>query len=230
MTICVAYMRCSGDSQVDGDTWSRQSSAINRYCEANSITIDEFFRDEGVTGKMELEGRSGLSECLQYVREHSIQLVIVEDSTRLARDMIVAEVLIREFQKLGVRVISASGGIDLTEGDDSNPTAKLIRQILAAVSEFERCCIVLKLRGARQRLKAQGLRMEGRRPYGQDPDRPEEHKVLAQMIALRDQGNSPEQVTRFLNAAGTPTRYGKAWIAQGVARILQRNPRQSVAA
>jgi hypothetical protein len=97
-------------------------------------------------------------------------MVLVESSDRLARDLIVAEVVIREFQKVDVRVVAASGGIDLTAGDDSNPTAKLVRQILAAVSEFDRCVISLKLRAAKDRMKARGEKAEGRKAFGENPD------------------------------------------------------------
>jgi DNA invertase Pin-like site-specific DNA recombinase len=149
--------------------------------------------------------------------------------------MIVAEVIIREFQKVGVKVISASGGMDLTEGNDANPTAKLIRQILAAVAEFDRCVIVLKLRGARQRIRKEGRRpgaknystdpvlnqtAEGRKPFGQkDGEKP----ILDRMIALKSEGQNPQQIAHILNSEGVPTRYGKQWCAPTVAKILKRN-------
>jgi DNA invertase Pin-like site-specific DNA recombinase len=138
--------------------------------------------------------------------------------------MIVAEVIIREFQKIGVRVISASGGVDLTEGDDSNPTAKLIRQILAAVSEFDRCCIVLKLRGARDRKRAETGKCEGRRAFG---DKDGERTILDRMIALRSDGQNPEQIAGILNNEGVPTRGTKKgkgpWKAATIAKILARH-------
>ena len=227
MIAAVSYMRCSGDGQIDGDTWDRQRECNLKYTTPNGIEIVEEFRDEGVTGKMELEGRAGLSACLQYVREHGIGLVIVESSDRLARDMIVAEVIIREFQKIGVKVISASGGVDLTEGNDANPTAKLIRQILAAVAEFDRCVIVLKLRGARERQKAETGRCEGRKGYGEHPDYPEEKAVVARMIVLRSEGNKPDEIAQILNSDGVPTRgtkKGKSpWHPSTISKILARN-------
>lgn len=217
--IAVTYMRCSGESQIQGDTWERQGTVILKYAVANNILIEKEFRDEGITGKMELEGRAGLSACLQYVRENKLTMVLIEDSTRLARDMIVAEVVIREFQKIGVRVIAASGGIDLTEGDDSNPTAKLIRQILAAVSEFERCCIVLKLRGARQRKKEATGKCEGRLEYGKKPG---EDQVLLEMMSLRRSGRSYDTIADILNQSHTPTRMGGRWYGPTVAKIVKR--------
>lgn len=219
MTIAVSYLRVSGDSQIAGDGFPRQQQIIEKYASAHGIDIAFQFRDEGVTGKMELEGRAGLSGCIQYVRENNIGIVIVEDSTRLARDMIVAEVVIREFQKIGVKVISASGGIDLTEGDDSNPTAKLIRQILAAVSEFERCCIVIKLRGARQRKRETQGKCEGRRAYGEKPG---EEVGLDIIKRHRAEGFSSRTIASALNTAKIPTRSGVKWRASVVSKIVAR--------
>ena len=215
----VSYLRCSGENQIQGDTWDRQQSVILKYATPNSFEVVKEFRDEGVTGKMELEGRSGLSACIEYVRTEGIKVVLIEDSTRLARDMIVAEIVIREFQKIGVRVISASGGVDLTEGDDSNPTAKLIRQILAAVSEFERCCITLKLRGARERKREATGRCEGVLPFG---DKPGEASSLEMMKSLRAAGLSCDKIADALNANGIPARRGGPWRGDTVNRILKR--------
>lgn len=216
----VSYLRVSSEGQISGDGFPRQREKIQSYAAANSITLLEEFRDEGVTGKMELEGREGLSACLEYVRSKEVKVVLIEDSTRLARDMIVAEVVIREFQKIGVRVISASGGVDLTEGDDANPTAKLIRQILAAVSEFERCCITLKLRGARERKRKATGRCEGSKPYGTLEG---EADWLQQMRGLRVvDGLSCDKIAALLNDKGVPARRGGKWLGCTVNRILKR--------
>lgn len=217
--LSVSYLRCSGENQIQGDTWDRQQSTILKYASANGIEVSKEFRDEGVTGKMELEGRGGLSACIEYVRTQDVKVVLIEDSTRLARDMIVAEVVIREFQKIGVRVISASGGVDLTEGDDSNPTAKLIRQILAAVSEFERCCINLKLRGARDRKREATGKCEGSKPFG---DKPGEAATLHQMRSLRAAGFTFDQIAEALNANNIPARKGGNWMGCTVNKILKR--------
>ena len=43
----------------------------------------------------------------------------------------------------------------------------LIRQVLGAVSEFEKGMLVLKLRGARERLRASGKKVEGRKSHAE---------------------------------------------------------------
>lgn len=216
---CVSYMRCSGDGQILGDTWERQREVILKFASANSHDLISEFRDEGVTGKMELENRAGLSACMQLIQANNIQLVLVESSDRLARDMIVAEVIVREFQKIGVRVVAASGGIDLTAGDDLNPTAKLIRQILAAIAEFDRCVTVLKLRGARERLRTKNGKCEGRISFGKKPS---EAQTLEQMIAWRATGATCQKIADDLNTCRYKSRSGKKWHRSSVAKILSR--------
>ena len=221
ITRAVAYQRCSGEGQIGGDTWDRQDEAIQTYANTHSIHIVHTFRDEGVTGKMELEGRSGLSACIEFVRENGIDLVLVESSDRLARDMIVAEVIVREFQKAGVKVVSASGGIDLTEGNDTNPTAKLIRQILAAIAEFDRCVTVLKLRGARQRKRQQAGKCEGRKAFGEASAK--EAEVLSRILYLRKVSKfTCADIATDLNTFGYGTRDGGLWHRSSIAKILAR--------
>ena len=227
MTNTVIYMRVSGDTQIKGDGFPRQRLACEKYAAANSLQIVKEFVDEGVTGKMELENREGLSACIHYVRENGISLVLVEDSTRLARDLIVAEVCIREFQKAGVRVVAASGGIDLTEGNDANPTAKLVRQILAAVSEFERCVITLKLKAAKLRKRDPDSSTydpnyrEGKKPYGMLPG----EAAILTFMDMRRRSIPPttfQQIAHELNYDKKFARSGKPWTVGAVHKILQR--------
>lgn len=216
----VAYLRCSGRGQIDGDTWERQSEAIAAYADANRVLVSNDFRDEGISGKTELEGRSGLTALLGYLEENpTCKLVLVESSDRLARDSLVAEILIREFQKLGVKVIAASGGVDLTSGDDVNPTAKLIRQILASIAEFDRCVTVNKLRAARERIKAKEGKCEGQKSFGELPG---ESKALKEMKVQKALGRSAEQIAKHLTFHQYKTRAGGPWHPATVAKILSR--------
>lgn len=223
MIQAVTYMRCSGDGQIVGDTWDRQLEAVSKYAKANDVHIVREFRDEGITGKTELSDREGLSACIDFVQMEGIKLVLIEDSTRLARDLVVSEVIVMQFQKIGVRVVAASGSVDLTAGNALNPTAKLIRQILAAVSEFERACITLKLNGARKRIRDAGGKAEGVYPYGEDPKRPEEAPVLADMLALRKQGMNYMRIASHINALGYRGREGGEWKMPTVGKILRRH-------
>jgi len=189
MTTAFAYLRCSGQGQIEGDTWDRQLTAIRNFAAVHHFEIVAEYRDEGVPGKTELENRPGLAACLERVENNGVKVVIIEMADRLARDSVISEVIIRQFQKAGCRVISASGNVDLTAGDDSNPTAKMIRQVLAVVAEFDRCVTVLKLRAARERQRSKIGRCEGRKPFGTKTG---EASTLERILHFKKFGYTPE--------------------------------------
>lgn len=68
---------------------------------------------------------------------------------------------------------------------DDTPTANLIRQVLGAVSQFEKAMIVTKLNGARDRKPATGVKVEGRKSYIEKEGGPELVRLLSARIAIR---------------------------------------------
>jgi DNA invertase Pin-like site-specific DNA recombinase len=67
--------------------------------------------------------------------------------------------------------------IDLIAADnpgsflDDTPTAKLVRQVLGAISEFDKAMTVAKLRGARERKRRDTGKCEGRKSHAErDPE------------------------------------------------------------
>ena len=124
----------------------------------------EEFSDLGVSGTRERAGRPGLAALLDRLESNGVRTVVVERADRLARDLMVQEVIVGQFTKIGARILTADG-IDLTSSDD-DPTRRLIRQVLGAIAEFEKNITVLKLRAERERKRNRGERVEGAKPYG----------------------------------------------------------------
>jgi DNA invertase Pin-like site-specific DNA recombinase len=217
----VSYIRVSGKGQADGDGPERQMKAISRFAKANGFTLmDEPFADLGVSGTRELADRPGLAALLDRLESNGVRTVIVERADRLARDLMVQEVIVAQFARLGARILTADG-VDLTSLDD-DPTRRLIRQILGAVSEFEKNILVLKLRAARERKRRRGERVEGVKPYGHFPA---EAAVIRRMRELRRKPakqarRSLEAVAAQLNAEGHRNRAGRPWSKQLVAHVL----------
>jgi DNA invertase Pin-like site-specific DNA recombinase len=219
----VSYLRCSGLGQVDGDTWDRQSAAIAKYVKSHGLEVIDEFRDAGVSGTKDLDNRPGLAALLDRVEANGVKIVLVENATRLARDLMVGEVILQQLTNAGCKVIAADSGTDLS-ADSDDPTRRLIRQVLGAVAEFDRRVTVMKLRAARERKRSRGERCEGRKPFGSIPG---ETETLARLRELRrkppkGKRNSLQQVCDALNAEGRPTRSGKPWTKQAVNRILGR--------
>jgi DNA invertase Pin-like site-specific DNA recombinase len=212
----VSYLRVSTVGQVAGDGFPRQREAIQTYAERNGIEVVGEFRDEGVSGTVDHGEREGFKALLERIAGNCVRLVLIERPDRLARDLLVQETLLASLIRLGVRVVDASG-TDLT--DQSDPSRVLIRQVLGAVAQHDRACLVAKLRAARQRKRSATGRCEGRKPFG---SRVGEDRGVERIRQLRSEGLSVRAVTERLNAEGIPSRGGKSWSFGSVGRIARR--------
>jgi DNA invertase Pin-like site-specific DNA recombinase len=221
-TPAFSYLRVSGKGQLKGDGFERQRDAVARFARANGYAVVEEFRDEGVSGTKELASRPGLAALIDRVESDGVQTVLVERADRLARDLMVNEVIVHQFMRVGARVITADGA-DLTTADD-DPTRTLIRQVLGAVAQFEKSVLVMKLRAARDRTRLKRGRCEGRKPYGFYPG---EAAVLDRINQLRRKPkNGPRRslaaIAHVLNQEGFPTRGGRPWAPGTVHAIVTR--------
>jgi len=221
MAKAVSYLRVSGIGQVKGDGFPRQREAIREFAKAAGLELVGEYRDGGVSGTHELENRIGLSELLERVAGNGVSAVVVENSSRLARDLLVSEAIIAQFRREGVAVFDASTGQDLTAADD-DPTRKFIRQVLGAVAEFEKAMLVAKLKTARERRRKETGRCEGPKPFGELPG---EDETLARMRKLRRKPRggtrrSYAEIARILNEEQRPPRKAAEWSRGTVAAIL----------
>jgi len=215
MTHAFAYLRVSGLAQVDGQGFDRQLSAISKYAEDHDIVITGVYREEGVTGNSELDGRPALQALILDLLANGTRLVLVEKLDRLARALIVQETILQDLTRRGITMVSVSEP-DLCNDD---PTRTLIRQILGAFFEYERKMITSKLSDARRRLRAKNGKCEGRKSFG---FRPGEAETLDYIMKNHAQGQSPDAIANSLDALKIPTRYGKRWHAGTVSKILKR--------
>lgn len=199
--------------QVEGDGFNRQRIAIGNFAAANGYEIAQWFEERGVSGKTEWEQRPAWVDMVSQF--NGVRTIIIERLDRLARDLFIQEYVLKDLKKRGVVLLTAAG----EETGDADPTRVLFRQILGAISAYDRANIVLKLRSARSRKKAQTGRCEGRKPYGNTEA---ERVVLCRIVNEKSNAKTPTEIARALNAEGVPPRSGKQWTAWTVNRILRR--------
>lgn len=155
-------------------------------------------------------------ELMTALHADGVKLVLCEALHRLARDLMVQESIIHDMKRHGFELVSVQEP-DLCSDD---PSRKLMRQIMGAFAEYEKTMIVVKLAGARQRMKAKTGSCEGRKRYGHFPG---EQVVVDRMKALRAAGATYEAIATTLNSEGVkPRKQDAAWHAGHVHRLLTR--------
>jgi len=156
------YTRTSSASNVEGDSKERQQLSIINYAEREGIKIVAQASDDAVKGGDPIGSRTGLGRLIDYcITNEDVQLILVERADRFSRDQVVQEMGYMELAKYQIEIIpvDAPGYFTL----DPTPSQTMIRQILGAVAQFEKDSLVLKLRGARERIRATGKKCEGRK-------------------------------------------------------------------
>lgn len=223
MKAAVSYLRVSGKGQVSGDGFPRQRAAIAQFAKQHRISMLEEFTDEDVSGTKELEARTGLAALLDRLESNDVDAVLIENASRIARDLLISEVIIGQLRDRGVRVVAADSGQDLTaDGDD--PTRTLIRQVLGAVAEFEKTVLVSRLRAARDRVRLRSGRCEGPVPFG---ERPSEAPAVEMIRELRRKPRGQprlgyQRIAKILNERGVLSRSGKPWSRSSIQLVVER--------
>jgi DNA invertase Pin-like site-specific DNA recombinase len=160
----VGYARTSSAANAfgaDKDSEARQRSAIESYAKSAGLQVAGWFYDAAVSGADAIDSRAGFAAMLAFCAEHGIKMIVLEGASRFSRDLLVQESGFAMLRKQGLTLIAADDPDAFTS---DTPTAVMVRQILGAVSQFEKNGIVAKLKGARDRRSAAiGKRMRAAR-------------------------------------------------------------------
>ena len=132
-----------------------QLKPLRDYCKARSWTIVEEFTDYCSGAK---DTRPRLDELMTAARRRSIDCVAVWKLDRFGRSLKHLVTALDELKSLGVAFVSYQESIDLT-----TPAGRLMMQIIAAMSEFERELIRERVKAGIANAKAKGKRV-GRKP------------------------------------------------------------------
>src|SRR5262249_25208847 len=216
MVKAVGYMRTSSAANVgEGkDSEKRQRAAIKSYTEAAGYEIVDWFYDKAVRGADPVDTRAGFKAMLDRIEGNGVKSIIVESPDRFARDLIVQLTGHDLLKGRGVALIPASAPDFFTE---ETPTAVLVRQVLGAIHQFEKASLVAKLRAARERKRAAGHKVEGRKFLAEK--RP---KAVAMARELRRQHRrmSLRDISTALAEAGHITPRGKHYSASAISSML----------
>ena len=225
MAKAYGYLRVSGQGQVEGQGFDRQLEAVQGYAEGAGFEIVGVYHEEGISGTQG-EDRPAFREMIGEILRNGVRVVIVESLDRLAREYRIQEHLLIYLVSKGIDLISANTGENVTQAIQADPMKKALVQIQGIFSELDKSLLVRKLRKAREKVKAERGKCEGRKAYGEDS--PEEQKVVQRIKLMRrkrrggHKGMSLQQIADKLNAEGIGTKTGKLWARATVKGVLDR--------
>jgi site-specific DNA recombinase len=205
----VGYIRVSTEDQArEGVSLAAQQAKLEAYGVVKDWTVD-IIRDEGASAK-HLK-RPGVQRLLTLVHAGEVDVVMIYKLDRLTRSVVDLDKLMKVFDKHGVALVSLQESLDATTA-----TGRLMMNLLASVSQWEREVIGERTKDAMQHLKTQGKVYS--RPVVDDTT------TLARIHTLRAQGATLQEIADALTQTGVHTARGGTWAAATILGILRRHP------
>lgn len=163
----VIYARVSsiGDRQ---DT-TRQVRDLESYANSHSLIIDKIY-EEHISGAKKTQDRPVLSECLDYCLSNQIDILLLNELSRLGRsvDDVLSNVKLCKENHLNVYFQKEQLSIFNEEGKE-HPFLTIFIAVLATCAEMERENILFRLNSGKAQYIANGGKV-GRKEGYRKPD------------------------------------------------------------
>jgi DNA invertase Pin-like site-specific DNA recombinase len=227
MKKAVGYVRVSTVDQADnGASLDAQKAKIVAWCSLSGYSLAEVFTDRGISGKS-MKNREGLQQALASMGKGDA--LVVYSLSRLARSTKDAIAISELLSKRGADLVSLSEQIDTTSA-----AGKMVFRMLSVLAEFERDLISERTKGVLAYKKANGEKY-GPLPFGFVEDggrlveQVEETEVVAEILAMRKQGQTFLTIADTLNARNVHGKRGGRWHASSVRYLIGRQIPAAVA-
>ncbi len=221
MKQAIGYIRVSTEKQADkGVSLEAQQAKIEHWCKANGYELLKVYVDAGISGKR-MDTRKELLAALASLKKG--MALVSYSLSRLARST-------KDLIEISELVAKKKGDlVSLSESIDTTTAAgKMMFQMLAVLSEFERNLTAERTSGALQHKKATGQKYTNQTPYGFEAIEgrlvqvQQEAEVVAEIQAARAGGSTLQAIANSLNGRGIPTKTGKQWAPATIHLLLKR--------
>jgi DNA invertase Pin-like site-specific DNA recombinase len=221
-TRTIAYLRVSTEKQADkGVSLEAQRAKATAYAQLYDLDLCEVIVDAGESAKS--LDRPGLRRALGMLKRGEAGALLVVKLDRLTRSVVDLGGLVEQYFAPGTALLSVSEQIDTRSA-----AGRLVLNVLASVSQWEREAIGERTATAMQHKASQGEYTGGPPPYGRrvGPDggrleaNPEEEEARAVARLLRAQGLSLRGVAEELERRGVRSRSGRGFAPVQVKRMV----------
>ena len=203
-TKAIAYIRVSTDKQQDkGHSLLAQQEKIQAYASLYDLDIIDYVIE---TGSAKNLNREGLQGALAAIKAGKADALIVVKLDRLTRSVADLGYLVETyFNKAGLLSVSE-------QIDTRSASGRLVLNVLASVSQWEREAIGERTAVVKQSMKANGLYCGGLVPYGQMlvsgelVTNPNEQVIINRAKTLKAEGHSLRTIATMFSNEGLKTR------------------------
>ena len=223
VTKTVAYLRVSTDKQADrGVSLDAQRAKVIAYAQLYDLELVDVVVDAGHSAKS--LDRPGLQRALEMLKRREADALLVVKLDRLTRSVVHLGQLVETYFAPGKAALLSVG----EQIDTRTAAGRLVLNVLASVSQWEREAIGERTAAAMQHKASHGQYTGGRVPFGYrlasdgehlEPE-PAEQAILAEARGLRSAGLSLERVAERLGAKGFRSRAGRGFAAVQIARMV----------
>ena len=191
----VIYCRVSTTKETQESSLARQQQELEVFAKQQGYTVAASFQDQHSGYDVE---RDGLLEMLDFMKEHEVRCVFVQDETRLARGNARIAVL-HLIQKMDAQVLTLNEAGPLALNDMDT----MLLEILAIVEEYQRKLHNAKIKRGMQRAVAQGYRpQDNLKNRGNIEGAPRIDVPIEEIVRLRELGLTFQEITTTLNGLG----------------------------
>lgn len=216
------YVRISRDSAGQGLGVKRQHTDCEALALRLGWTVVDVFEDNDVSASTR-KPRPSYERMIAAVEQGHIEAVVVWDVDRLTRSPRELEDVIDHADRIGLRLASVGGDIDL-----ATEQGRMMARMKGTVARYE-------IEQSRRRLKAKHKELaaagkhNGPRPFGWDFDTDRslvinetEAAVVRELVERVLAGESVWRLCLDLNDRGITTSAGNPWVTQVLRRMLLR--------
>ena len=227
--LSLGYRRVSSREQVNGTGLTRQLIQIKKFAFQNGFNLERIFTEKGISGVV--EKRPAFSEMIAYADAHDIKIIIIEDMTRLARELLLQMQLATFIASKEIDLYSANTGENISRAIYDDPMRKAMVQIQGVFSELERSTLskrmiagrdLQRVTGKRKGKKINTIDRNGKIKIEGSPRLSEKQPKLAKrVIDLSKQDFSLYRIAQIVNAEGFRSRKGTPLHGPQIRNILQ---------
>lgn len=218
----VIYTRVSTEEQSrEGVSLANQLAKCRLQCQLDDMEVLDIVEDAGKSAKN--LNRDGIQRILQMVKRKECRAIVIYKLDRLTRSVTDLNDIVNLLNKFGVSLVSVQDHLDT-----QSASGRMVMNLLATISQWERETIAERTSSALQYKKSENIRYCGITPFGyrdvegalvQDKD---EQDAISLMHSLRNDGAPFHEIASKLNSLGVETRKGAKWHFSSVRAILMR--------